>query len=193
MLAPGNNGIGTFTIEARFDLNPGARLVIEADLNHPQKNDIVAVDKWSNTRGIIEMVNIGTVAFAVGQSFHVISNNFNLPNTPEAASDFSIDPAAPGVGLQWDVTNLKTNGILAIVAAPTTPPELTSVFTATNLTLSWPATHRGWQLQAQTNDLSTGITANWYPVSGSEATTQQSFELDPANPTVFFRLFSPAP
>jgi hypothetical protein len=193
VLSPGNNGIGKFSIEGRFDLNQNARVIIEVDLNNPQKHDIVAVDKWSNTRGIIQMTNIGTIPFAIGQSFMVISNNFGAPNTPEAASDFSIDPRSPGVGLQWDVSNLKTNGILAIVAAPTIPPMLTNVFTATNLTLSWPTNYLGWQLQVQTNDLNTGLTDTWYSVPGSESTSQQVWPIDPANPTVFFRLYSITP
>jgi hypothetical protein len=193
VLSPGNNGIGKFSIEGRFDLNQNARVIIEVDLNNPQKHDIVAVDKWSNTRGIIQMTNIGTIPFAIGQSFMVISNNFGAPNTPEAASDFSIDPRSPGVGLQWDVSNLKTNGILAIVAAPTIPPMLTNVFTATNLTLTWPTNYLGWQLQVQTNDLNTGLTDTWYSVPGSESTSQQVWPIVPANPTVFFRLYSITP
>ncbi len=195
VLSPGNGpgDIAVFTIQGRFDLNPNARLIIEVDQNHPQINDIVAVDKWSNTRGIIQMTNIGAVPFAVGQSFHVISNNFNQPNTPEAASDFQIDPRSPGVGMQWDVSNLKTNGILAIIAAPTEPPVITNVFTTTNITLSWPTNYLGWQLQVQTNDLDTGLTDNWYSVPGSEGTSQQVWPIDPANPAVFFRLHTVAP
>lgn len=193
VLSPGNGGIGIFTIEARFDLNPNARLVVEVDLNHPQTNDFIVVDKWSNTRGIIQMTNIGITPFAIGQSFHVIRRSFGLANTPEAASDFSIDPKSPGVGLQWNVNNLRTNGIISIVGAPIVPPMMTNIFTATNVTLSWPTNYLGWQLQVQTNNLNTGLTSTWYPVPGSESTSQQVWPIDPANPTVFFRLFSIAP
>ena len=58
------------------------------------------------------MTNIGAVPFGAGQSFLIVSNNFGLPNTPETANlDYRFEPATPGVGLQWDVSNLITNGV----------------------------------------------------------------------------------
>ena len=60
-----------------------------------------------------------------------------------------------------------------------------------NLTLSWPGSHLGWVLQAQTNTLTTGLTANWVDVAGSSASTQAVITVNPANPTAFFRLRSP--
>jgi len=56
---------------------------------------------------------------------------------------------------------------------------------------SWPADHIGWKVQTQTNDLSTGITATWYDVAGSAATNQMSFTIDPASPSVFYRMIYP--
>ena len=35
------------------------------------------------------------------------------------------------------------------------------------LTLSWPADHTGWRLQAQTNNPTTGLGTNWFDVPGS--------------------------
>jgi hypothetical protein len=95
----------------------------------------------------------------------------------------------PGVGLQWDFTNLKTNGIVAVVGVPLTPPPLTnSVVGGTNLNISWPTTHLGYQLQVQTNTLAVGIDTNWYPILGTETNTSYSAPIDVANPTVFYRL-----
>lgn len=190
----GSNTIGTFTIQGRFDLNvgvPDGLMIIDVDLNHPQTNDYIVVDKWSNMRGALRMNNIGTIPFAAGQSFHICRVAFNLPNTPEAAFDLAskVTPVVPGVGLQWDLSNLRTNGIIAIVAAPTTAPVLTNILIGgTNLNFTWPATHLGWQLQAQTNLLVTGLGTNWHPVTGSEAATSWSVPIDPANPAVFYRL-----
>jgi hypothetical protein len=56
------------------------------------------------------------------------------------------------------------------------------------LTLSWPTDHTGWILQAQTNSASVGLSTTWHDVAGSTATNQMIFTIDPANPTVFFRL-----
>ena len=199
IFSPGDSpahSIGTFIVEGRLDLNQNARMIIEVDLNHPATNDVVGVDKWSNIRGIIVMTNIGAVPFSAGQSFLIVSNNFGLPNTPETANlDYRFEPATPGVGLQWDVGNLITNGIVSIVSAPTTPTNITfTVLGRTNLTLSWPSGWLGWQLQTQTNNLARGISTNdadWSAVSGSEFTNQVTAPIDPARPTEFYRLFIP--
>jgi len=57
--------------------------------------------------------------------------------------------------------------------------------------LSWPTDHTGWLLQAQTNDLATGIGTNWSFVSSSAQTNQVTMPLAPANDAVFFRLLRP--
>jgi len=61
------------------------------------------------------------------------------------------------------------------------------VFSAANnqMTLSWPADHTGWQLQAQTNSLGT----NWVTISGSSTTNQMIITINPSNNAVFYRLF----
>jgi len=42
------------------------------------------------------------------------------------------------------------------------------------LQLSWPADHTGWQLQSQTNNLTSGLGTNWVNMLGSDQTTQMS-------------------
>jgi hypothetical protein len=59
------------------------------------------------------------------------------------------------------------------------------------LQLSWPGTHKGWRLEAQTNSLTTGLGANWVTVSGSAATNQIYLPISPQSPSVFFRLTYP--
>jgi hypothetical protein len=51
--------------------------------------------------------------------------------------------------------------------------------------------HLGWVLQTQTNALTVGIAANWVDVPGSASVTSVSIAINPANPTVFFRLRYP--
>jgi hypothetical protein len=65
---------------------------------------------------------------------------------------------------------------------------MTNVFTSTNLTVSWPSTHIGYQLQVQTNNLNVGLGTTWYPVVGTEFVTSTNFPIDPASPAVFYRL-----
>jgi len=71
------------------------------------------------------------------------------------------------------------------------PTNLTFSVSSGTLNLSWPTDHLGWILQSQTNSLSTGLGSNWVDVPGSASTTSASYPINPANPTVFFRLRHP--
>ena len=100
----------------------------------------------------------------------------------------------PGV---YDAVNgapyITGTGSLLVTALPIAnyPTNVTYSVSGSTLSLSWPATHLGWILQAQTNSLSTGITASWTDVSGTAAVTATNMTINPANPTVFFRLRHP--
>jgi hypothetical protein len=60
------------------------------------------------------------------------------------------------------------------------------------LVLSWPFDHTGWQLQAQTNPVTVGITAaNWFSVANSTATDQITVPITLTNGCVFYRLMYP--
>jgi autotransporter-associated beta strand protein len=62
------------------------------------------------------------------------------------------------------------------------------------LNLSWPADHLGWILQAQTNSLGSGLSSlagKWFDIPGSSSTTSASYPINPAQPTVFYRLRHP--
>jgi hypothetical protein len=192
------HSLGVFTVEARLDVNqagggnPAGRLVIEIDMGHPMTNDVVAVDKWSNIRGTIVMTNIGTIPFAAGQSFHIVSNNFGFPNTPEVANlDYTIEPVVPGLGLAWDTSNLITNGVLSIKTLPSTSTNIMVSITTNLWELAWPAEYRGWRLQGQTNNIAIGISNNWGTVPNSHLTNRVFMRMNPANGAVFWRLIHP--
>ncbi len=70
----------------------------------------------------------------------------------------------------------------------TNPTNIVSSVSGKVLTLSWPADHIGWQLQAQTNNLLKGIGANWVNVSGSSTTNQVAIPINLTNGAVFYRL-----
>jgi len=51
-----------------------------------------------------------------------------------------------------------TDGILRLaIGVNTAPTNITAVVSGNTLTLSWPADHTGWRLQAQTNSLNHGF------------------------------------
>lgn len=70
----------------------------------------------------------------------------------------------------------------------TNPTNLLFSIAGGNLTLSWPADHIGWQLQAQTNSLAAGIGRNWVNVSGTLSTNQFVIPINLTNGCVFYRL-----
>ena len=80
-----------------------------------------------------------------------------------------------------------------MLTAPPPPTSTNIVFSVSGdqLTLSWPGSHLGWVLQAQTNSLATGLSANWVDVAGSGSSTQQVITVSPSSPAVFYRLRSP--
>jgi hypothetical protein len=59
------------------------------------------------------------------------------------------------------------------------------------LALSWPSDHKGWQLQAQTNSISVGISSNWVNVANSTTTNRVIVPINLSNGTVFYRLQAP--
>jgi fibronectin-binding autotransporter adhesin len=99
--------------------------------------------------------------------------------------------AVVGGGATWN-NNLEVDGTIQVASVvPTTPTTITATSGAGTLDLNWPASHLGWVLQTQTNALTVGIAANWVDVPGSASVTSVSIAINPAHPTVFFRLRSP--
>ena len=93
----------------------------------------------------------------------------------------------------YDAGKLTVDGSIKVVtAASSEPPEIASVVVSGNqLQLNWPANNIGWRLQVQTNGFNAGIGSVWYDVGNSTTTNQITVPIDPANPTVFYRMISP--
>ena len=72
---------------------------------------------------------------------------------------------------------------------PIAPTNISAVVSNSTLILSWPTDYLGWILQAQTNHA--GLGTNWVNVDGSSSSTIYNIPINPANPSVFFRLRSP--
>jgi fibronectin type 3 domain-containing protein len=80
---------------------------------------------------------------------------------------------------------------LSVQPVSTVPLTFSYGLNGTQLQLSWPATHKGWRLEAQTNSLTTGLGTNWVTVPGASATNQMFLPISPSSPSVFFRLSYP--
>lgn len=176
-------GIGTFTVGGNVTLDGGGAYV-RVDRSGPSSDSVsVAGTLINNGSGTITVNNIGA-ALQVGDTFTI----FSQPVSGGNALNIS------GAGITW-TNQLAVNGTIKVLSLtpplPTYGTNITSSVSGNSLTLSWPATHQGWILQSQTNSLNVGIGATWTDVAGSDSVTQVVTPINPANPTVFYRLRHP--
>jgi hypothetical protein len=140
-----------------------------------------------------------------GYQIAVSSNNVNfttiVDNSSNTAFGNTIDNfSARARYVRITVTSsTQSNGYASFdecrvygVSAPAValhPTNITTVLSGNSLTLSWPADHRGWRLQVQTNQ--SGIGTNWVTLPGSELVTSTNLPINPAHRAVFYRLIYP--
>lgn len=181
-LAPGDSGIGALTMNGNLTLSGTAILEVNKAAG---TNDLVTGINNLYYGGSLTVTNLsGTLTN--GTVFKLFSaQTYN----GDFYSGITLPELAPG--LSWQ-TNLTVDGTIRIPPL-TNSPLLASVVSASSLTLSWPETHTGWILQVQTNDLSTGLTGVWTTVPNSDQMHSYTVTIDPASPTVFYRLVYPAP
>lgn len=180
-LAPGSS-VGTMTVNSNVTL--AGTTLMELDRVGAVSSSDRLVANAITAGGSLIVTNIGPT-IANGATFQL----FSVP-----VSGFS-SITLPGAPYVWQ-TNLAVNGSITMVSGgtnvvDTTPTNITSSLAGNTLTLSWPSSHTGWSLQVQTNTAAVGISTNWIVVSGSAATNQVNITINPANPTVFFRLVYP--
>jgi len=107
-LSPGN-GLGSFTVNNDVEFQEGSFLTIEID-KPAAKNDTLKTSGNILMNGILEINPSETTVFTNGDSFKIISGNVSgVPAT--------ITPATPGDGLEWDLTELVSSGVLKVKTA----------------------------------------------------------------------------
>jgi len=219
---PGGDGIGTTviypngsgTFAGQIMYSTGSTNVFK--VNPSVNNTVVQANfqtyggsssQQTQTGGTMLITNVGTTAFAAGQSFRLFENSGggNPGNSGTSTNTFPIiSPTTPGPGLAWDLTHLWVpntsgqNGVIGIISA-NSGPTLTnafSVFNKTNIvaTFSWPSSYYGWRLQTQANPLTVGLSTNWTGVNGSWTNLSLSITnsiTNAATAAVFYRLAFP--
>jgi autotransporter-associated beta strand protein len=180
-LAPGSGGVGALTVSGNITLNAGSTNAFEVDGTTPA-NVAVTAGASVTYGGVLKIVPTGT--FTAGQNFTLFSGA-----GAASASNFSSIAGSPGSGLGFTFTN----GILSVVTTgPSGPAQITNSISGSTLTMTWPA-GQGWVLVGQTNTLASGLNNNaaaWHPVPGG-VDGSISITINPANPTVFYRLRNP--
>jgi alpha-galactosidase len=173
-------GIGKLTVGS---LSLQGAAVMEINRSLSPSNDLVVVSGSLNFGGTLIVTNLGPRPLA-GDTFKLFSKAGN-----GVFNSISL-PVLHG-GLGW-VNNLSVNGSISVVQAVNPAPiNLSAQFFGNNLVLNWPLDHTGWQLEAQTNSLGVGLSANWYMIPGSTLSNQWVMPIQSNNAAVFYRLVLP--
>jgi hypothetical protein len=181
-LEPGNGAgnIGTLTVSGTAVLG-GTNVMEFNTTNSPTSDQLVAGNIVYG--GTLILTNIGGTPSSTTtlQLFSgALSGTFSTIITQAIA------------GVSYDLSQLNSSGIVKIVTGPNlTPVPIGVSVGGSQMTLSWPADHIGWRLQAQTNPISVGLRTNWSMVTGSDTTNQVIMPVTQTNGTVFFRMIYP--
>ena len=132
-------GIGAMILNNNLTFNPGSTLLVQINKSLSPSNSMAQVAGNVVYNGTLMITNLGTNAFAPGDSFKI----FNAAGYSGAFT--GIVPAIPGINLAWN-TNTLSSGILSIVASPTPSPKVVTstmngknfVFSGSNGVPGWP-------------------------------------------------------
>ncbi|MDR3457543.1 MAG: autotransporter-associated beta strand repeat-containing protein [Verrucomicrobiae bacterium] len=133
----------------------------------------------------------GTLTVTTLAGTPALGSSFTLFSAPSYAGNFAAtNLPALDTGLAWNWN--PANGTLSVVPSVNqNPTNIAFSVSGDVLTLSWPADHTGWRLQAQTNSLNTGLGTNWYDVAGATSVNSVNITNNAADSAVFFRMVYP--
>jgi hypothetical protein len=208
--------IGTASPAGKVQFNTGSTNIFTINLDSSAVSQL-----WSPSLGLganqsnplfngstLVITNIGATQLANGMSLQLFVN-VNSPSSPVANtgqnttnSFVAVVPAAPGVGLAWDISHVASDGIISVINRSSLNFTLTNSivhgFTAAGQpnvvwSFSWPP---GGYLQIQNSTLTAGLVTNWATVAGTYVTNNtHSITISNnvnADTAVFYRYIYPA-
>jgi len=192
-IAPGTTtNMGALTVNNNVSFSTGTNNAVFRVNNDTLTSDQLVVNGTVTYAGALHLTitNLGLQMFNDSIVLHLFPAGSYATN---GSLSVSVSPAIPALGKIWDTSQLGVDGTLRVITiVNVAPPHMTTTVSGGNLTLSWPADHLGWRLQAQTNLLSVGFKTNsWVDVPGSASVTSFTTPLVKTNPTVFYRLLYP--
>jgi autotransporter-associated beta strand protein len=176
-IKPGIAAVGTLTVSNTAALGGNVVMVLT---NAGVSSKLVAGSIVYG--GTLTPVNLGATLVA--------GNTFTLFGAGSQSGNFSSILGSPGTGLGYSFN--PATGVLSIVATVNTnPTNITATVSGNVLTLSWPADHLGWHLQAQTNSIANGLGTNWVTIPSSSSSNTYTNTINTSNATVFYRMVYP--
>lgn len=175
-IAPGSS-IGTLTVAGNVTL--GGSMTMELNRSLSPNSDRLAVSGGSITGGgTLTTTNIGP-ALQVGNTFQLFAAGVS-----GITANLQTVDVLNGVTYTWN-NNISSSGSITVASVtPIAAPTLNVSQTGNALSFSWSGP---FKLQSQTNNLSVGVSTNWSNFPGG-STSPVNVTINPANPTVFFRL-----
>ena len=178
--------LGTLTINNNLVLSGNVFIRINKSLAPAQSNDLIAVTGTLNNlgSGTVTVSNLGP-AIVAGDKFKLFSSALAGGNTL----------AVTGGGMTW-TNRLAVDGTIQALAAGFTTASYPTNIVCTNnnngtLTISWPATHLGWELMVQTNTTAAGLGNSWVTNYGTAGVNTTNLPINPTNGAVFYKLVHP--
>jgi fibronectin-binding autotransporter adhesin len=179
---------GLLTVTANQGISLAGAVNMNIDPANSTNSELAASSFTVVPGATLTITNVST-NYANTVVYHMFNsaintNNFAAITLPTVTS--------PVVISNW----LSLNGELVIVAPASVNLNPTNLVFSTSgsgtiLNLSWPADHTGWQIQIQTNSLAVGLTNNWVTLLGTELVNSTNLPINPANGTVFYRMYHP--
>ncbi len=193
----GGSGIisGPVTVNAQASLAPGTAAIGALTVNQDLTLNGNTLMEFSNSAAdqvaVIGNLKLGGTLTVITNGVLTGGESFQLFFATSYSGDFTTYnlPALPAP-LGWDTSQLRTTGFLSVISvvAPVNPIPLAVAQAGNLLTFSW--TNAAFKLQSQTNALSVGLRSNWFDYPGG-ASSPVNVTMDPATPSVFFRLVAP--
>lgn len=180
-VAPGES-IGTLTVNGTVTLRGTTTLELSKAGATKMADKIAATSV--DLGGTLNVTYSGD-ALAAGDTFTLftgaLTGQFDTVNLPVIPS------------VVWTNKTHIDGTIQVLSAEPTEPPVLTGSFAGDQVALSWSTAYTSYVLKGQTNPVTVGLLTNaaaWGPVPGVSG-NQVTVPVDPANGSVFFKLFKP--
>lgn len=172
---------GTLTISGNAELAGAVNFSLDRNTS-PASGTFAAQNIIVDPAAALVVTNAGA-AIANGDTFTLFNQPVNFTSVTLPATD----PTGT-TNYVWE-NDLGVNGTIKLTSGGVSPvnPNPTNLVAAVSgntLALSWPADHTGWYLQMAT-DLAN---PDWVTVPDSQLINATNITIDPAKPSVFYRL-----
>jgi fibronectin-binding autotransporter adhesin len=175
-IAPGSS-VGTLTVAGNVTLGGGMTMELNRSLA-PNSDRLVTSGGSITGGGTLTTTNIGS-ALQVGDTFQLFAAGVS-----GITANLQTVDVLNAVTYTWN-NNIAASGSIQVASVtPIAAPALGVSQSGNTLTFSWTGP---FKLQSQTNSLSVGVSSNWGNYPGG-STSPVVVTINPANPTVFFRL-----